>query len=118
MTTDSKAAPSDAGKRDTAIELVSFYRKAVVEALGGGAEEVATMHAEQRRLVNALTAPGAAIAAREQEAIDRAAWAKLAAKAHGWADDSTPPMVDGRFETGWHESEFQTFMQGVRHGRS
>jgi len=66
MTTDSKAAPSDAGKRDTAIELVSFYRKAVVEALGGGAEEVATMHAEQRRLVNALAAPGAAIAAREQ----------------------------------------------------
>ena len=55
---------------------------------------------------------------REQEANDRAAWAKLAAKSHGWADNSAPPMADGRFETGWHESEFQTFMQGVRHGRS
>lgn len=64
------AAGEQAGAvaRDAAIELVSFYRKAVIEALGGGAEEVATMHAEQRRLVNALAAPGAAIAAREQEA--------------------------------------------------
>lgn len=70
------------------------------------------------QVLESLAAPGAAIDAREQEAKDRAVWAKLAAKAHGWTDDSTPPMVDGRFETGWHESEFQVFMQGVRHGRS
>jgi hypothetical protein len=50
------AGAAQAVARDAAIELVSFYRKAVVEAMSGGAEEIASMHTEQRRLVDALAA--------------------------------------------------------------
>lgn len=44
----------------------------------------------------------------------RAAWAKRAAKMHAWANDEPPPMENGKFVCGWHESEFQLFADGVR----
>lgn len=48
----------------------------------------------------------------------RKAWAKYAAKQHSWLNNSFPPMRDGRFDCAEHESEFQIFLAGVRHGRS
>ena len=44
----------------------------------------------------------------------RVAWAKDAAKMHAWTNDGVPPMENGKFVCGWHESEFQLFSAGAR----
>jgi hypothetical protein len=55
---------------------------------------------------------------QSDDAECRKAWARHAAKQHSWLNNSFPPMRDGRFDCGHHESEYQTFLAGVRHGRS
>lgn len=47
----------------------------------------------------------------------RPIWARHAAKVHGWASNAMPEQrhdLEGRFETGWHESEYQNFAAGYR----
>lgn len=42
----------------------------------------------------------------------RKQWAIGAAKMHAWRDAELPAMEDGRFVTGWQESEYQVFKLG------
>jgi len=52
------------------------------------------------------------------DASCRAAWTKRAAKYHGWSNDVVPPMRGGQFECGWHETEYQLFLDGMSYGRA
>ena len=60
--------------------------------------------------------PPASPAAAPAETELRAAWAKHAAKQHGWPEGAVPALRDGVFECDWHESEYAIFRAGCLYG--
>ena len=65
-----------------------------------------------------LAPPATSLREQEDGRACRLAWAKYAARKHSWLNSCLPPMRDGRFDCAAHESEYQDFLAGVRHGRS